>query len=342
MTRTSTIRRTATGLVLVRHGHRPRDRGSGRHGHLGHASTASRTGIALGETVRITGSVSPSQGGRVYLQRYASGAWRNLVSSTLSSSRYAFTLKPNAVGSWKLRTYKPAAGSFSAGASPARLVSVAARPTVAWQFTNDQVDADSQPVYTYATTGVPSGYVVRLQRQAGTAGAWQNVQTLSRSGQGTAPGVGQGQYVYRVVVLSPNGTAVVAQNRVLRSFADVPMGRLQNRQTRTVQINGQLFRYIVEVGYGRGTVLHFDKTSCRSVALSLGKDGSASSPGGAVYVVQETGDLQTVRIASNEIKQATVTLTGDAVDLDLEDASGDDGYSYLDATLSCSSADGLR
>jgi hypothetical protein len=67
----------------------------------------------LGTSVRMTGTAYPSQAGeRIYLQRYADGAWRADRSRLLSStSRYAFMLQPSTRGTHRYRVYKPGGGT---------------------------------------------------------------------------------------------------------------------------------------------------------------------------------------------------------------------------------------
>ena len=63
----------------------------------------SRTGLPLGSTFTVSGSVSPSHAGRtVHVQRYAgNNAWTTVSSRALTStSTYAFTVKPTARGTF--------------------------------------------------------------------------------------------------------------------------------------------------------------------------------------------------------------------------------------------------
>ncbi|MGC5019075.1 S8 family serine peptidase [Micromonospora sp. DT47] len=86
------------------------------------SATLSKTSFALGGTVALYGSVSPSHAGQtVYLQRLVSGSWQNVTSKTLtSSSTYAFYLKPASRGTYYYRVYKPADTDHAGGLSPWR------------------------------------------------------------------------------------------------------------------------------------------------------------------------------------------------------------------------------
>lgn len=306
--------------------------------------TASRSSITVGEPVRLTGAVSPSRAGRVALQELQAGAWRTLNTQVLSSSRYSFIVKPT-TGNHRYRAVTAASTAFAAGTSPAREVSVTARPTVSWQFVSDSIDAGAAPSLTWSTTGVPKGYSVRLQRQTGTAAAWRDVQTLPREGAGETVAVQQGRYVFRVIVLAPTGQAVAGQVRDLKSYATVEFADVLGRQSKTVQINAQLFRYVGYHGSGTVPLLNLDSTSCRSFVVNAGKSAGSSNASmsrGGVEVVQETADKQSFTVGQNEIGQFSGSLSGDAVDFNLFDASGDDSYTYANGTLSCYTADGKR
>jgi hypothetical protein len=306
--------------------------------------TSSRSVMTLGETVRESGAVSPAQPGKVVsLQRYSGGAWHTIANQALNGySRYSFTTRPTATGTWTFRTVKPVFGSYSRAVSASRTVRVVPRPTVSLSFASAAIDAGTGPTLTYGTSGVPAGYAVRLQRQFGTAAVWRDVQPLALSGTTTAPSLTMGKYIYRVGVIAPTGVLVAWQQGAVAAYGDVPLTQLMQVQSHTVQIGTQLFRYAYEFGSGTTTFLHMDSTSCRSVRFSVGKTGTATSNGGSVDVVQETADAQSLHVMSNEVKAFTASLTGDAVDLNISDTSGDDGYTYVDGVLSCYTADGMR
>ncbi|MFE9694193.1 S8 family serine peptidase [Micromonospora sp. NPDC005806] len=82
----------------------------------------SKTSFALGGTVTLSGSVSPSHAGQtVYLQRLVGTSWKNITSRTLSSSSaYSFSIKPTSRGTYYYRVYKPADTDHAAGYSPRR------------------------------------------------------------------------------------------------------------------------------------------------------------------------------------------------------------------------------
>lgn len=85
-----------------------------------------RSTIRLGEAAVMSGYVSPEHARqRVYLQRYSAGAWRTVASRTLwSSSRFAFTVRPSARGSFMYRVYKGADADHVASWSGRRALEV--------------------------------------------------------------------------------------------------------------------------------------------------------------------------------------------------------------------------
>lgn len=80
----------------------------------------SRTTVPRNTKLTIYTRVAPAHAGqRVYLQRYYSGAWRNVSSAPLSSSSTAaFAVSRSAAGTYHYRTYKPADADHAAGYSP--------------------------------------------------------------------------------------------------------------------------------------------------------------------------------------------------------------------------------
>jgi hypothetical protein len=89
--------------------------------------SASKTTIELGQTVKLTGKVSPrAKKKRVKIQRrYEGGGWRTIKTVKLSSkSRYSYTVKPTRGGPTQYRVQKPASGGRSAKTSATRTVNV--------------------------------------------------------------------------------------------------------------------------------------------------------------------------------------------------------------------------
>ncbi|MBY8875992.1 hypothetical protein K7640_29615 [Micromonospora sp. PLK6-60] len=86
----------------------------------------SRTSVALGGSVTLSGKVSPSHAGKyVYLQRYVNGRWTTVANRTLSStSTYSFAVKPSARGTYTYRVHKPADTDHLAGYSVTRAFKV--------------------------------------------------------------------------------------------------------------------------------------------------------------------------------------------------------------------------
>ena len=90
------------------------------------SAALSATSVALGGSVTLSGTVSPSHAGKtVYLQRYVNGAWTSITSRALSStSTYAFTIKPAYRGTYSYRVYMPADTDHLAGYSASRTLKI--------------------------------------------------------------------------------------------------------------------------------------------------------------------------------------------------------------------------
>ena len=90
------------------------------------SATFSSGSIPLGQTVTLSGSVSPSHVGQtVYLQRSVNGVWSTVTSTALSStSQYSFSIKPGTRGTYAYRVYKPADTDHLAGYSAMKYLTV--------------------------------------------------------------------------------------------------------------------------------------------------------------------------------------------------------------------------
>jgi hypothetical protein len=76
------------------------------------------TRIRLGMTLTVTGNVAPAHpaGSAVRLQRYVSGAWRNVTSGRMTTSTaYRVAFQPGAVASYPMRVVKPADADHASG-----------------------------------------------------------------------------------------------------------------------------------------------------------------------------------------------------------------------------------
>ena len=86
----------------------------------------SSTSVRRGAVFTLSGGVGPKKAGqRIYLQRYDSGAWRNVTSTTLSSrSAYAFPVRHGSRATLRYRTVTRPDAYQGAGVSPTRTVRV--------------------------------------------------------------------------------------------------------------------------------------------------------------------------------------------------------------------------
>jgi hypothetical protein len=90
------------------------------------SATMSKSSMPLDSSATLYGSVAPGHPGQyVYVQRYYSSAWHNVVRLALSStSTWRYTVKPSSRGTYYYRVYKTADADHTAGASPTRTVKV--------------------------------------------------------------------------------------------------------------------------------------------------------------------------------------------------------------------------
>jgi hypothetical protein len=81
---------------------------------------ASSTRIKLGTTLSVRGGIAPAHasGSAVYLQRYVSGAWRNVATGRMSSTTaYGVSWRPGSPGVYTLRVLKPLDADHGSGGS---------------------------------------------------------------------------------------------------------------------------------------------------------------------------------------------------------------------------------
>jgi hypothetical protein len=90
------------------------------------AARKSASTIRYGQTITVTGTVSPNHAGqRVLLQRLVSGAWKTAATATLTrGSGYTVRAKPPTKGRLLYRVYKSADTDHVAGASASQSVTV--------------------------------------------------------------------------------------------------------------------------------------------------------------------------------------------------------------------------
>jgi hypothetical protein len=86
----------------------------------------SATSVPLGHAVTLSGSVAAARPGQqVVVERFVSGAWREVAKGTLSaSSTYAVAVTPSTRGAWTFRVVKPGDAILAVGISPTVSVAV--------------------------------------------------------------------------------------------------------------------------------------------------------------------------------------------------------------------------
>lgn len=222
-------------------------------------------------------------------------------------------------------------------------VTVAAvTPKITFKWKSSKVNAYSAISATYSVTGAPATARIVMQRTFGTARVYKTIATLGRSGTYVGKAPTRGVYTYRILVRSAGGTLLATAKKNLYSYGTVTFATVMQTNTATVQIASKLFRYVTYERSGSYTYLHFDRTSCRSGVIQLGKTGSAV---GTSRILQETADEQSATVAAGAFATQRFTLSGAAADFLLEDPDNDpnlfdDGSTFVDGTLNCYTADG--
>lgn len=92
-------------------------------------ASISHSVVHSGTSSVISGRVTPKRSGhRVYLQRFYAHKWHTVASRKLpKSSRYAFTVRPKARGSYSYRVYNRKAKYYKASKSPTKHLRVQTR-----------------------------------------------------------------------------------------------------------------------------------------------------------------------------------------------------------------------
>jgi hypothetical protein len=246
-----------------------------------------------------------------------------------------------------------------AGASP---TSASAKPKVSFSFKKVRISTSQRPTIRYTSANLPSGSKLALQRQFGTARVWKNVLLLKgRSGTASAPKVQMGKYRYRIRAYRNRTTVVLSGTKLLYSFGRIPLTNICNDgnsnsnvsvndangcQTRTVQVNGMVFTYLIRdnppapPNYDQD-ITFGTNTTCRSITFQFSMDNNAAPTDTAdIELVQSASDPQKKSVGFGQIVYAFFSLDGGPWDLDLSDTNFDS--EYVNGHLSCWSASGLR
>jgi alpha-tubulin suppressor-like RCC1 family protein len=170
-------------------------------------SSASATVVKVKTAVTIAGSVSSTRTGTaVWLERQVGTTWKQLTKGKVKAGgAYAFTVKPSALGLWKLRVRTAkATGKPMNVTAVAKAFTVSLKPTTAFSF--------SAPYFYVKVAPAAPKLRVSLQRLM-PDGSWRTVTSAplrSDSGvliQGPAgPGAGLAQYR----LLAPASATVAA------------------------------------------------------------------------------------------------------------------------------------
>jgi hypothetical protein len=115
--------------------------------------------------------------------------------------------------SWRVRLLGLTCGLLAAGIVlvTASGNAQAATPTASLSIASASINAGTQPVITYITSGVPAGATIYLQRASGSGRGWQDVGRIrDASGSVNAPADPVGQWRYRILVAQGNTPIVTS------------------------------------------------------------------------------------------------------------------------------------
>ena len=225
----------------------------------------------------------------------------------------------------------------------------AVRASAVLAFKHDKVSHGVKPVFTYKTAHLPSGAVIDLQRQYGSAHVWKNVERL-RAGPGTAtaPGVPMGKYDYRLRVTKSGRTVVTSAVRPLYSYGTVAFSTLcayvNNGpcSSNTVQIGTTIFTYYLSgsnVYPTYSAIMKFPSTSCSNMSVEFGTDDTTSGAHAYVEMIQSRTDPQYGSTPIATIEKFSPTLDGGPFYLEVSETGG---YTvYLNGPATCYTASGL-
>lgn len=208
-------------------------------------------------------------------------------------------------------------------------------------FKNDKVTANKNVKFHYSVSGDTRGQLV-LQRTFGTAQVFKTVQRLSKTAHlGTAKVPEMGAYDYRVALIRHRRLHSASSAKPLFSYGTVQLGTLLRTGSRTVSIGGHLYRYVwVNYDNGRRRIIKRDKTSCRSLSLSMAlkDENDYGTPRGGISVIQETADPVSKNAVSSQVVQMGARLSGDA--FTASGTADNYGYLYVNGTASCYTTNG--
>lgn len=226
-----------------------------------------------------------------------------------------------------------------------------AKAAVSFGFVNNQVTANSSPVLSVASSNVPASARLVLQREMGTAAAFQAVATLrTRNGQVAAPAVPMGRFAYRIRAVEGKGHAkqvlATSVSHILYSFGTISLAQLLGGgAAESTTIGDHTFNYVWSPNidsfmYGTaGTdLIGMTSSTCREIDLQI---GAVDEQGFAIdgyditdsfTMLQATRDPQSVQIPPNTVASARFAVVpGQSWTLRM----GGSYFAYLNGSAQC-------
>ncbi len=232
----------------------------------------------------------------------------------------------------------------------------ATREKVYFAFIKSRVNAHHGIALKYSAAGLPRGSALYLQRQAGTAHAWQQVRRLrGLSGRVIAPGVPLGQYAYRVEAKRGRRSLKASRVRKLYSYGSVSIGTLCSNSkvvdnagngcpySGSTQVGSHIFQYKILVNNNGSSVypnfyqlIQFPATTCRSISITFGMPADSSQSGDTAYIetVEQTKDPAVASAGFGSLATFRAQLDGHPWFLENAATSTNDGIA-INATASC-------
>jgi hypothetical protein len=236
---------------------------------------------------------------------------------------------------------------------PAARAQADAKPSVNFSFVKDRVTQKEKLHITYSSQNLPTGSLIYLQSQVGSAHAWKNVERLpSSASTATAPGVSVGKYEYRLLVTTRKGAPVVASHpHALFSYGKIPFAALCQDYSggpctpSNIQIGNTIFTY-VDRDEPASSYPHYSQflilnsTSCRSLTLLFATDDTQSGGNAYVELVQSKANPKYAQTPDGTIGTLKGTLNGGPFALD-ETNDGFVNFDYFNGSANCYTLNGL-
>lgn len=234
-------------------------------------------------------------------------------------------------------------------------VAVAApRPAASLGIPTQQVNAGTPFTITFSSTRLPSGTVLYLQKQVGTAHVWQVASKLrGTAGTATVSGALMGVHKYRLAALQRNRVVAVSAPKPLYSYGPVTMTTI----CRAIQIpcssgvetiGPTLYEYAEGPNAPGNTYPEWEQngtfkanhTTCRSATITFAFYRVPASGRAYVRLLQARSEPQEAATMS-PTEVGTFNVTFDEGPWYLSNATSNGSNVVMNGTFSCYTPTGL-